>query len=443
MEAGLAETFSGAATIRGVASEDVLVDAALMRLLLAVDMAAHAEGSTPEGWLYAHRQSFELFDADQPFWQNPRMGAYWELPGAVSAAGGLHRPNGSPLSIVHSVDDALADVRGTVLTPAEAARYLVMRQQFSTGGIQSFPAKAAFGLANSSAKSTVANQAPLVYVEGATLADTLAASRIAGPVGDFQFTWPTGVTPGSDGSPRGIVDTLTWQARSVLLRRNDDGIVDAYLCCDGIRYGALQPELVPHTTFEQKTKNAEWTVRAPHHQRAGWRQLLDAYAAGGPGLLSHLPTDPPAHTDLRFIGLSSFQGRLDGQADGRLPMPHISQADATTVSAAVSDVYKEVSSALGSAAAALGSKDWGDRRRTDATTAIAAAVEPIVADTLRGDLTVGDGLAALTDTGFRLAEQVADTHAAAFPVVAGRVRARIADRATKAAATTSEGAQHP
>lgn len=434
-EWGLFDVLDRASDVVGIASGDALVDASLMRLLLAVDVAATGDGIEATQWVTRHSGRFELFDSAEPFWQNPAMAAYWELPGAKSPASSMIRPNGSPESIVHSPDSAMGDALGVAITPAEAARALVLRQMFSTGGIQSFPASKAFGLKSSSARSTVANQAPLVYVEGTTLADTLTASRVPGPTGTFQFSWPRGQDPYTDGAPTGVVDTLTWQARSILLNQRGDGMVDSYLCSDGIRYGDLHPDLLPHTTFEQRTKDAPWTARAPHFQRAGWRQLLDAYAAGSPGILSNLPTGP---RQLRLIGLSSFQGRLDGHVDDRLPIPHINRTDAGRLSAAIADTYREVSSTVGVAGAALGSSEWGDRRRADAMRGLPHTTRNIVLSAVSGDLPVEDALTELSRTGYQAADTAAAGYAHAYPALSGRLHARITARAAKTATQTKE-----
>ncbi|KJR10511.1 type I-E CRISPR-associated protein Cse1/CasA [Gordonia sihwensis] len=436
-EVGLTELFDNTDQIAAIASGSVIVDAALLRLLLAVDAAADHAGISAARWVVGHQASFNLFDTTIPFWQNASMRELEELKSALSTAPGLTRPNGALESMANSPNSALAGLQRTRLTPAEAARALVMRQQFSTGGLQSFPAKAAYGQPPS-AKSTIANQAPLVIVEGRTLADTLTASRYTAadaPIGQFQFTWNPADKPYADGIPVGVVDTLTWQARSMLLHRDADGLVDAYMCSEGLRYGALQPALLPHTTYQQKTKGADWTVRAPHHQRPAWRQLLDAYAAGSPGLLSHLPasTSTTGPQSVKLLGLSSFQGRIDGHVTGAIPLPAIPAEAAAALSDAVGNAYKEVSSALGSAGAAINASGWGDRRRDAFTATVEPAAAAIVADALHGTVTVDDAVSSLAAVGYRAATHVAEAHTDAYPAVAGMLTARVTDRAATAA----------
>lgn len=425
-ELGLREVFASADRIAGVCSGDSVIDAALMRLLMAIDAAATAAGSPTAEWVGDHRERFELFDERRPFWQNPNMSQLWEVKGAAIAASTLVRPNSSPQSMVHSMESAMGEAFGTALTPAQAARCLVMRQQFSTGGIQPGIPKAAYG--STSAKAAIANIAPFVWVQAPTLHDALTANRIHEVRGTFHFSWPDEASPFQEAAADGVIDMLTWPARAMLLHRNPDGMVDTYLCTDGLRCTTkLTAEHLPYTTFEQAKRDSPWTVRGISYQRPGWRQLLDAYAAGSPGVIEEaaLRRAVPPDSCLRIIGLSSFQARVDGHVDDTIPIPTIARSDAAALSAAVVDAFKTAGSAVGSAAATLGfGKEWSDRRRPTATTGIADCARPIVCAALVGDIAVADAVTQIAAIGQRAAQSVVADLTPTYPAAAGKLAAR-------------------
>src|ERR1700712_411187 len=124
-----------------IATGDDLEDTALTRLLLAIHIAATDSGLAPQEWIDAQRSRFDLFDVHRPFWQNPGMARFAELPGAVRplvSASYRHAGRGSTaVNVWHNES-------GLVFDSAAAARLLVVRQQFSVGGKQPFTT-AAYG----------------------------------------------------------------------------------------------------------------------------------------------------------------------------------------------------------------------------------------------------------------------------------------------------------
>lgn len=428
-ELSLHDVVSQADRIAGIVSGETLVDAAILRMLFALDVAS--EGNWVQ-WVNDHRDRFNLFDETAPVWQNPAMAAHWDITGVSQPALTLPRLNGSPDTVVSSYDST----REQAFTPAQAARYLLARQQFSCGGIQSHPTGKVFGGGrSSSARAAVANGRPFLHITAPTLADTLRLNRVPGPRGVFQFSWPRDVTPASDSTPQGQADSLTWLSRSMLLLRDSDGLVRTYQSCGGLYYGAdTDPNFLPHTTFEKKKADAEWTPRAVHQLRPPWRQILDAYATETPGILAHL-TDSPEGTRLVLTGLASFQARIDGYITGSTPLPAITPAAAVELSNAVAAAHKTVSSTVGAAGygihgSDIGRNDWYGRTKPHPSALTTHLSQPVLA-AMAGQLSIPDALSTIRtyadDASGAFINQLTATH----PIAAGRATARLAGASEK------------
>lgn len=414
---GLRDVFNQAGDIAAITAGNPLIDAALLRLVMAIDLAA--DGDT-QGWLAEHHHRFDLFDADEPFAQNAALAQYWGDPRYSRTILWLAQPNSSPQSLVHSYLHAASGVR---YTPAQAARYLVMRQHFSTGGIQSY----AGGGAPKSAKGSIAASRPFVWIDAGTLAATLAANRIAGaPVGTFHFTWPAGATysPPEQATPDGLVSSLTWLARNVLLHRDSDGWVDVHQLGDGMRAVDVTAEVTPYTTFRKTTKTAPFTAWDAHVSRTGWRQLLMGYAQDGPGILAHTAGKSGV---LRVVGLASTQSLIDGVIAGTLPLPAITPEQAGELDAAMTEAKRISNSAVGSVgvkmrpgASGAVSEVWGPAAQEH----LMGLAAPIVAAAFAGTIPVSEACRQLVANGSAAALRFAADTAAVAPGLAGASIAR-------------------
>jgi CRISPR type I-E-associated protein CasA/Cse1 len=220
---GLREMFAAPEDYR-LAEDDPLVASALWRLLLAVVHAAVGPVSesrwrrlvssgqvwpTVVAYLTEHREAFDLFSAERPFFQDAR---YWDQtdPGADKAIEPNSPANLHPL-IYGAGGPVLLDHRSNAAVPVVAAdvaaRLLLTKQCWSNG-------QRADG-------SGYAKDSPLwggmvVMPVGVTIADTLALqffpcdrAMLGAPVWD-----PSG--------PSGWLGRLTWPTRSALLFPAED-----------------------------------------------------------------------------------------------------------------------------------------------------------------------------------------------------------------------------
>lgn len=414
---GLREVLKHADDVAAIHTGNPLVDAALLRLLFAIDFAS--EGNSQQ-WLEEHRQRFELFDRDVPFAQNAELERYWDEPKAARTVLWLSQPNSSPESMVHSYRHAASGVR---YTPAQAARYLVMRQHFSTGGIQSYVGSKA----PKSAKGSLAATRPFVWIDAGSLSATLRANRLeSSPIGTFHFTWPEGVTysPPDETTPDGVVSSLTWLARNVLLHRDAEGMVDVHQLSDGMRAVEVSPEVMPYTSFRKLKKNGPFTPWDVHVSRPGWRQLLVAYAENGPGILAHTGGKTGV---LRLTGLASTQSLIDGTISGVLPIPRISPDQAADLDAAMTESKRISNSAVGSVGVRMNPGASGaisDRWGPAAQEHLLGQARPIVFDAFAGTISPDQACDRLIANGTAAALRFAHDISTINPGLAGQSIAR-------------------
>lgn len=409
-----------------VVSGDPLEDAAILRMLMAVDLVS--EGRAVR-WLTSTAGKWNLFDETAPFWQNPQLRAHLSEQSVSPAVTLSYRyaGNGSVLLDHHHNETQLR------LAPAAAARALMMRQTFSVGGIQPFPEKI-FGL--KSARSAIAASRPFVWIDAGNLADTLVANRRPGAIGEFHHTWPGG-RPGRNLPPGGQADALTWQSRSMLLIPDADGHVTGISITEGARYGDVtDPQLIPHTTYTRKKPSDPFTAWDVHVDRPGWRQLLTAYATvDAPGVLA---AELPIAARIRLAGLASYQSRIDGPVVGDLPVPHANRQDAATLDAGISELRKRLVGRIVAAgrvrvpSSAPDSAGAWWKRVMPATARLTSDFEPIVRRALEGTVTIDDALAEMDTRITRCVDEFAETIAQSSPIAAVA--------ATTPPATPKEGA---
>ncbi|MDN5758982.1 MAG: type I-E CRISPR-associated protein Cse1/CasA [Tomitella sp.] len=393
---GLTDVFAHADTVLDVASGDALEDAAIMRLLFACDAAADHARMTPADWVESQHNRFELFDPVAPFGQNPAMAEFVDTPRAARQVAAFTYRLVGDASTALGLTHAAAGIR---LTPAQAARVLLVRQMFSVGGIQQFVASA-FGKAAISAKTAVGCNRPLLWLQKATLAGSLAANRLPDTSGTFHFTWPNGMSPADRGRPDGPVDALTWLSRSILLLRDGDGMVAEAMCCDGIRFPEIdvdgwtvgdEQRMFHHTTWVRRKLKDPLAIQSVHPQRPPWRQILTAWA--DPDARGLLGQEAAADGTYRLAGLASYQARIDGTVAGTLPAPAFSREDGRALLEAVTGAYRSIASTAGSLAhntVSFDSAGWSSATSTFATSGLADQIEQVVADACRtGDTASG------------------------------------------------------
>lgn len=398
--------------ILDVTSGDALEDAAILRMLLAIDLVSDGD---PARWLNGTARRWELFGSSDPFWQNSQLREHLSERSVSPVVTLPYRfaGNGSTLLDHHHNES------GTRLTPAAAARALLMRQQFSVGGIQPFP-ESVFGV--KSAKSAIASPRPFAWVDAGNLADTLVANRRPGPAGTFHHSWPGG-RPADTPPPGGQADALTWQSRSILLVPDPDGYVGGVSITEGLRYGeSTDPHLVPHTTFTKKKPADPYTAWDVHLSRPPWRQLLTAYAsADAPGVFA---AELPSNGRIRLAGLAAYQSRIDGPVTGTLPVPLISRACAAELDAAITETRKRLIGRIIAAGRILAPSSgptstnaWW-KRSMPTTTRLNTDFEPIVRAALTAQTTIADAIAHMRACADTSITEFASTIAAASPTAA-------------------------
>lgn len=428
-----------AADVVDLACGDILEDAAILRLLIAIKIASAAEHLDPQQWLRGHEDRFDLFSASYPFGQNPDMARFVDLDRStrpLSAQSYALAGNGSTAA------NQFHTLAGVTFSPAAAARLLLMRQAFSVGGIQQWPASA-YGKDPCSAKTAVCTNRAFVWVDTGRLASTIDVNAQVGsdkPLGTFHFGWPDpDAHPPVLGQPTGVLDALTWPARSIYLVPADP--VQEVMICDGLRWPEPkeatthtpqhEAELIPHAVFERKKKTAPHTIQGVHVERVPWRQLLTALAAGQPEgtIMATLATrnTSPAGAVFRIAGLGSYQARIDGPVTGSFPVP-AAGVDIAALSDLITEAFVNHGSYFGSLAAAAGLTDRNQSSsligRLSQYSALPAQLESIAA-------AAASGLYPLAEARRRVAAVVERANDAALHqfthahvVAAGRVAAR-------------------
>lgn len=384
----------------GPASTDALSGVAARRLLQAIWQAAAADGVTPSQWVRSHEHQFVLFDQEAPFAQNVALRAkVREYPTLLLSAGALpiwNSGNG-PVLLDH---DHLAT--GTRYTAAEAMRMLLVRHAFGTAQKQPFPA-AVYGPAAQNGAFSVCGPRPYLWIEtGGSVADDLDATAVPGPAGEFLFTWPSGVTPGTARAAAGQVEALTWPSRNVLLVPDDDGMVSQVVYGTGCRLPERVPvEVIPHSVYSLRDDVA-LPVRAVTDQARALRSLLAGWVSPiSEGLIAHTKRQATRDREgwtFRWSGLVADKGRVDGLLDVSLPVPTVDDNVIGAYLSAIDDAYKGLYKRAGAvvrAAHPMGHSDVLPRFRNQAAAAIDAVVIDVTADVVTGAVSASDATAML------------------------------------------------
>lgn len=258
----LRELFTNAHELRRIAGDTPPMTAALHRFVLALahriygpaSDAAWAElwagkelpGEQVEEYLSAQHSRFELFDAERPFFQCPGVR---DVPPTSAAKLVPHRASGNNATLFdHTVHD-----KEVLLSPAEAARWLITLQAYDPGGTKTPYRK------EKSSQAAPGNWFGMVLVEGANLKETLLLNLMRyHPEGELprmttvadRPVWeadPPGPEP-DERRPLGWTDLLTWPSRRVWLHPREVGdriVVDRVV-------------ITPGTRLKAEAEDAEW-----------------------------------------------------------------------------------------------------------------------------------------------------------------------------------------
>ncbi|WP_329791949.1 type I-E CRISPR-associated protein Cse1/CasA [Lentzea sp. DG1S-22] len=296
----LARLVLSAHRIRRLVGETSSMSAALHRLVLALLHRVYGPASdvawtelweaprlpfTPLAtYLRDKGNRFDLFDSERPFMQCPGLA---RLVPATAAKLVPYRSVGNNVTLF----DKTIATDEVVLTPAEAARWLVTAQAFDPGGT-----KTPFEKDRSSERAPCASLG-VVLVEGSTLKETLLLnSLIYRP--DHEKPSPSTVDDcpvwEQSNSPRpmpdkrvtrGWTDLLTWPARRILLSSRytvDDLVVDGVTVTPGTRLQAGLADVEMMAAFRKPTdQKAKAKLDAPmlpvrlHPVRGVWRHSVE------------------------------------------------------------------------------------------------------------------------------------------------------------------------
>lgn len=301
-----------------LATGDPVTEAAIWRLLFAIDSAAHDAGTTPATWLADHHDRFNLFDPTAPFGQHPGLGpvADWRpisvlVVGAAAASPTYHDQHHLAAS--------------WELDPARAAAELLVRVGFGPSGRQPFRT-AAFGPNAVNGKTAVMGGRTMCWITGPNLAATLAANRVSG--GTFHFTWPTGHTIGDPLPVDGPISALTYPSRAVLLRPTSTGTVDAAMVCNGAVFPTTAgPDVLPHAIYTRAKPTDPWASQRMSKQALPWLRLAEALTNPDTpdGILATAramtTNGTAAGYSLHSAGLATEQARIDGALAATMPLP--------------------------------------------------------------------------------------------------------------------------
>lgn len=393
VELSLGDVLVGAHGVVRLAPDDPLVEAAAFRLLLAVVIDAHGDQIDPiwpqrfrEGgfdpnvirhYLATHRESFDLFHAERPFYQVGDLAATsGEVKSTLLLMPEIATGNNVPLF------SSVTEAGFPHLSPAEAARRLIVCHAFDTAGIKT---GAAGDPAMKAGKTTgnpigLAGQVGLTIPMGRNLFESL------------MLSWPRGSRDPADlpawrrepssaawetRPPRGILDVLTWQSRRVRLfpeQRSSDVVVTGVVVSAGDRSIGLDAAHEPHAMWRAGDPAKGGMAQRPiRHQpgRAMWRgmsSLLAVDPADGISTCSALSWSSARRglprdyaLGIRTVGVvyGNQSAVIEDVIDDLLPLPALAfQSDG----ALLRDVLIEVAQMAESVRQALNNLDDNLRR---------------------------------------------------------------------------------
>lgn len=280
-EFSVRETLASAQDMREMRGDTPLETAALHRLLLAVLHRVFGPGNAVEwrrlwqrrdqgfdmaaldAYLGQWQHKFDLFDDAQRFMQSrdPRVSEKSVISMVIEMASG----NNSTLFDHH------LESQDVHLSPAQAARALLVSQAFGIGGLSGLPDKFTDGPC---AKGI------LFFAQGDTLAETLILNLMAyggeSPMPNEDDDCPAWERPDpflpQRVAPRGYLDYLTWHNRKIWLlpRWHAGRIVVSQMCwAPGLRLAANDTD--PHKQYTRPDTQNDLRILAFRAERALWR----------------------------------------------------------------------------------------------------------------------------------------------------------------------------
>ncbi|MGD9891487.1 MAG: type I-E CRISPR-associated protein Cse1/CasA [Dehalococcoidia bacterium] len=353
-ELGLRDALARATEIVEIVGDTPPITAALHRLLLAMlhrcfgpeNAAAWQvlwqrgafEMAAIDRYLDEWRPRFDLFDEARPFYQTAAV----DVGGAGSVAKLLFQADNNPTLFDHAhVADPPA------LSPARAARLVLLVQGFDTGGLKAGTGSERY------AKAGPLIQCAVMMVRDVNLFQTLMLNLIRyspengwpwdfDPAKDRPAWERSGTTQPDDRYPDGYLDLLTWQNRRVRLIPEAAADRETVIRRAVVMKGYQFPDAFNrrgHETMVAFRKSTAANAPDPYppvgfrEERALWRDSLallhvDAGEGERPRMLEWLGQlvhdevlDPAVRLRLDFVGLAADRAKLLFWRHDRLTVP--------------------------------------------------------------------------------------------------------------------------
>ncbi|HVN56604.1 MAG TPA: type I-E CRISPR-associated protein Cse1/CasA [Anaerolineaceae bacterium] len=339
----LRETLRQAQDLRGLQGDSPLETAAIYRMLLAMLHSALRGPRSQSEWVrlwdcgywqpdlingYLEKWSsrFDLFDPDRPFYQ--AADARVKPKSTVSLV--LDMASGNNASLFDHHTEAV----GAILSPAKAARTLLVAQSFSLAGLSGLEQKFTDG---------PWGRGVIFLVEGQTLFQTLCLNLLRYPHETVLPSQPDDRPAWENEDPylparqipRGYLDYLTWQNRRILLIPEGDGaspMVSEMTMAPGLRLDASIRD--PMKLFLASKKEEGYFCMRFSEDRALWRDSASLFGLKGshgnrPPINFHWIAELaekgslPQEQVYRFmaLGMANDQAKIEFFCEEHMPMP--------------------------------------------------------------------------------------------------------------------------
>jgi CRISPR system Cascade subunit CasA len=265
---------------------------------------------------------FDLFDADHPFYQDPRIGQR-ERDRKILGEGKHAKPVGISGFLMHlasgnnaTLFDHSLDESPSWYSPAEAAQLLITWQAFSLGGFSSASISKNY-------KDSASARGILFLNKGQSLFQTLMLNLTPAdhdplkPQGEDQPAWEVVDAFQTERyDPAGMLDFLTWQSRRILFipEENDGEVgVSSLLIVQGHRLVETFSNPFYHNRIQQT--DGKQSIRPMRFQqgRSLWRDSAAILNVKSDNTEAPLPIQWSANLQIQEILLTeSFQLDLIG-----------------------------------------------------------------------------------------------------------------------------------
>jgi CRISPR system Cascade subunit CasA len=294
VELNMRDVLSHAHEFRELRDESPLVTAALIRLLLAVlhrvfgprnHTEWHAiwqaevlDATKLDRYFASQRERFDLFHPTHPFYQVPTMPEDIKPSGIARRAPELANGGNGSGHFNHDAQQSELSVE-----PAVAARWLVAHQATAFGGT--------IGGGRGSYFDAPMTRGIVLLIEGDNLFETLILNlveyderRPIPRLPDDKPTWETDPQLAQrTRKPRGYLDYLTWQSRTIRLEPSESAETALVRLCtyfDGQRLDPSVPDIDPMMAYQRDDKDTKAPIKPLRlrGERAVWRDAEALFA---------------------------------------------------------------------------------------------------------------------------------------------------------------------